>query len=139
MTITTSLAKAFSFTFNPPSKTAVLPCNGNLSNQQIGSIVSNEWRFYAPANFMTLAVEQETARRGPTWRILGFVHSLNEFMNPETDARFLHSLLFLRFEFDEKAFLRSLRRTWYIAVSRSNSSEICSIFFRHASWHVHID
>ena len=73
MTITTSLAKAFSFTFNPPSKTAVLPCNGNLSNQQIGSIVSNEWRFYAPANFMTLAVEQETARRGPTWRILGFV------------------------------------------------------------------
>jgi hypothetical protein len=82
-----------------------------LSNQQIGSIVSNEWRFYAPANFMTLAVEQETARRGPTWRILGFVHSLNEFMNPETDARFLHSLFFLRFEFDEKAFLRFLRRT----------------------------
>jgi hypothetical protein len=44
MTVTTSLAKAFSFTFNVPSKTAILPRSGDLSNQQIGSIVLGEWR-----------------------------------------------------------------------------------------------
>jgi hypothetical protein len=38
MTVTTSLAKAFSFTFSAPSKTAILPCSGDLSNQQIRSI-----------------------------------------------------------------------------------------------------
>ena len=69
-------------------------------------------------------------------------------MNPETlDARFLRALLFLRFEFDEKAFLRSRR---LLLSYRSLGPDILRcrgathlksvlLSFRHASWRVHTD
>src|SRR6267142_984629 len=69
-------------------------------------------------------------------------------MNPETlDARFLQALLSLRFEFDEKAFLRSRRlllsyRSLGPDILRCRgATHLKSVLysFRHASWRVHID
>jgi hypothetical protein len=63
MTVTTSLAEAFSFTFNAPSKTEILPCNGDLSNQQIGSIVS-ALVWYAGSKYN---VPRQANRSAPAW------------------------------------------------------------------------
>src|SRR5258705_12976228 len=69
-------------------------------------------------------------------------------MNPETlDARFLQALVASRFEFDEKAFLRSRR---LLLSYRSLGPDILQCrgathlksalySFRHAPWRVHID
>ena len=76
MMVTTSLAKAFSFTFNAPLKTGILRCSGDLSNQKIGSIAyrpnSKEKlgiviavKATAPVRRASEAVYGRRAQRGP--------------------------------------------------------------------------